>query len=127
MPPLRDPSARNSRYGGGRVIVLPVETTIKAPKMPPGRKWSAAERRLWRELWRSPQASMWGDEVATMIAVYLIHYSAILAGDAPGWVGLEFRRLGDSLGLSPSGLQARGWQLQTAATTGGSVSPLRPV
>lgn len=116
MPgPKRDPSSPYSRAhrGQGRrgVVVLPVECTLPPPKLPAGRDWSREQRRLWRELWSSPQAVMWDDSYALAVAAYVVHSTAVLSGTVSAWQAQEQRHLGNELGLTARGLLALGWQL----------------
>lgn len=126
MPKRPDPTKPYSRYRGaaGRVgVVLPPEgCSLPVPKMPAGRKWSAAERALWRELWQSPQATQWDESAASPVALYVAHTVAVLAGDAYGWQGQEAGKLADRLGLTPAGLQALGWTV--GEPDGAAVTPL---
>lgn len=128
MPKLRDPSAPHSRYGarGGnrRVTVLPAQCDLPAPKLPAGREWSREERRLWREIWASPQATQYDDSYALAVASYVIFTLAILDGSAPAWMAAEARRVGDDLGLTPGGMHRLGWVLPDPAPA--PVVPLRP-
>jgi hypothetical protein len=128
MPgPRPNPSKPYSRYRdkahrSRSVVVLPAECTLPAPGLPTGRRWSAPERRLWKELWGSPQASQWDDSYGPAVAQYVIHSVAVLAGSASAWQATEARHLGDRLGLTPTGLAALGWAL--ADPDGGSLSVL---
>jgi hypothetical protein len=79
--------------------------------LPAGRRWSAPERTLWRELWTSPQAEAWDESAASVVALYIIHTIKTLEGTAAGWQADQAARLGDRLGLSPAGLQALGWSI----------------
>ena len=113
MPgPRPNPAKPHSRHRRrGQLLVLPAECTLPPPKLPQGRRWSAAERRLWAELWGSPQASQWDDSYGAAVAQYVVHAAAVLAGSASAWQATEARHLGDRLGLTPSGLAALGWAL----------------
>lgn len=129
MARKRDPLSPDSRYAPaaskrGRGIVLPVQCDLPAPRLPAGREWTRAERRMWRDIWSSPQASQYDDTFATPVAMYIVHASAVLSGAAAGWQAQEFRRLGDALGLTPAGLQALGWVLPPPGPA--AVVPLRP-
>ncbi len=113
MPsPTPNPSRPHSRHRQSATLVeLPAECALPMPKLPRGRKWSPAERALWRELWRSPQASQWDDSYAAAVAQYVVHACAVVAGQAAGWQAQECRYLGDRLGLTPAGLTSLGWRL----------------
>lgn len=105
-----------SRHRGRRpYLVLPRECTLPAPRLPAGRTWSRYERRLWRDLWRSPQASQWDESFGPAVASYVMFSVAIWGGRATAWQAQEARHLADRLGLTPAGMAARGWALEDAS------------
>ena len=128
MPaPRPDPSRPYSRYRKtrGTLLVLPAEgCDLPAPKLPVGRAWSRHERRLWRELWSSPQATMWDDSFAPAVAMYVAHTCAVLDGSASAWMATEARHLADRLGLTPTGMNSCGWRLPEPGEQA-TVTPLR--
>ena len=113
MPgPMRNPAKPHSRAhaqdrNGPRV--LPPECDLPVPSLPKGREWTREERRLWRTLWRGPQANAWDDSFLPAVAAYVAHASAIYDGTAAAWQAQEFRHLGNQLGLTPAGMLALGW------------------
>lgn len=113
--PHPDPSKPHSRYrqkGRANLVVLPADgCDLPAPDLPPGREWSDTERKVWAELWRSPQASQWDDSFAPLAAMFVVYHLAVLSGEATAWMAQEARHLADRLGLSPAGLIACGWRL----------------
>lgn len=125
--PKADPTKPHSRHrprdAGRRVVVLPPQCDLPAPKLPAGREWTRADRRLWRELWSSPQASQWDDSHASSVAMYVCHVAAVLSGTAAAWQAQEARHLADELGLTPRGMLALGWVMPEAAPA--VVVPLR--
>ena len=121
--PHLPPSRHRTRSGR---LTLPTECTLPAPKLPKGRRWTAPERALWRELWSSPQATQWDDSYVPAVAQYVVHSVAVLGGQASAWMAQECRHLGDRLGLTPQGLAALGWQLEDAHATPAPAVPLRP-
>lgn len=128
--PTPDPSRPHSRYRRTHnVVVLPAEgCSLPPPRMPKGREWTAAQRALWRELWRSPQAVMWDDSYTSTVAMYVSHVSAVLEGTASAWQAQEARHLSDRLGLSPAGMLACGWRLpDPGEDTAQAPVPLRAV
>ncbi len=130
MPsPTPNPSRPHSRHRQSATLVeLPAECALPAPRLPRGRKWSPAERALWRELWSSPQATQWDDSYVPAVAQYVVHSVAVIGGQASAWMAQEARHLGDRLGLTPQGLTSLGWRLQEAGDVHPSVAPvvLRP-
>jgi hypothetical protein len=92
----------------------------------PGGQWTAAQRALWRELWAAPQAVQWDDSASTLLALYVAHVSAVLAGTAAAWQAAEARQLADRMGLTPSGMASLGWRIADPGETA-DVVPLRGV
>ena len=129
MPSSRpNPNLPYSRYrkSSGARVVLPSECSLPAPRLPAGRRWSTAEKRQWKELWASPQASQWDDSFGQAVAMFIVHSGAVLEGRAAAWMAQEARHLADKLGLTPSGMAALGWQLAEPGQEA-EVLPLRSV
>ncbi|MDW8804611.1 phage terminase small subunit [Streptomyces scabiei] len=136
MPgPLSNPAKGRSRAstsraserasGGRRLIVLPPACDLPVPDLPPGRRWSKAERQTWQELWTGPQASEWDDSFTPVVAMFVVHCSNILSGKGTAWMAQEARHLSDRLGLTPQGMAALGWQLPEQHQAPAPVVPLR--
>ncbi|WP_400109952.1 hypothetical protein [Cellulosimicrobium funkei] len=115
MPgPMANRGKPNSRHAstGARsgLIELPAEgCSLPVPKLPKSRQWSAEERKLWRNLWRSPQANEWDESYIAAVAAYVCHASAVYDGTASAWQAQEMRHLGAQLGLTPAGMAQLGW------------------
>lgn len=115
MPgPIGNARKTNSRHRspGARsgLIELPIEgCSLPVPRLPKTRDWTPEERRLWRNLWRSPQANEWEDSFIAAVAAYVCHATAVYAGEAAAWQAQEMRHLGAQLGLTPAGMSALGW------------------
>lgn len=110
------------------MVVLPADgCPLPAPDLPKGRRWSEEQRRLWRDLWASPQAVMWDESFTSTVAMYIAHVSAVLGGKAAAWQAAEARHLADRLGLTPAGMLACGWRLPDPGETVAPVVPLRAV
>lgn len=113
--PLRNALKPNSRANTGHargagIIHLPASgCDLPIPPLPKQRDWSADERKMWRNLWRSPQAVQWDDSFIAAVAAYVVHATAVYSGTAAAWAAQEMRHLGQQLGLTPAGLQALGW------------------
>ncbi len=105
----------------GRVALLPPAAAARVPAMPKGREWSQQERVLWRDLWRSPQASQWSEPFESAVAMYVVHACAVVAGTAVAWQAQEARHLADRLGLTPQGMASLGWTLSGQPTPASSV------
>ena len=115
MPgPKANPAKPNSRHRshGARsgLIELPAEgCSLPVPQLPKMREWSKEERKLWRNLWKSPQANEWDDSYIPAVASYICHAVAVYSGDASAWQAQEMRHLGGQLGLTPAGMLSLGW------------------
>ena len=135
MPgPLPNPAKGRSRYtssrasergGKRRLVVLPPTCDLPVPDLPPGRRWTKAERQTWQELWTGPQANDWDDSFIPVVSMFVVHCSNILAGKASAWMAQEARHLSDRLGLTPLGMASLGWQLSEPHQGPASVVPLR--
>lgn len=66
---------------------------------------------MWRHLWGTPQATVWDESFASTVALYVVHSCAVLGVGATAWRAQEARHLAEALGLTPAGLQARGWRI----------------
>lgn len=113
--PMRNATKPHSRAGIGRkgvVRVLPLTCELPVPPLPNGRDWAPEERKLWRSIWKGPQANAYDDSFIAAVAAYVCHASAIYAGAASAWQAQEFRHLGQQLGLTPAGMSALGWVLE---------------
>lgn len=119
MPgPMANPSKPNSRRHRGTgarsgIIELPAEgCELPIPTLPGGREWDKDERKLWRNLWKSPQANEWDDSFLAAVAAYVVHASAVYEGSASAWQAQEMRHLGAQLGLTPAGMHQLGWVIR---------------
>lgn len=120
MPgPASNPIKPNSRRHRGTskssgLIELPAEgCTLPIPSLPKTRNWSKEERSLWRNLWKSPQATEYDDSFIPAVAAYICHATAVYEGSAAAWQAQEMRHLGAQLGLTPSGMLALGWVVKS--------------
>lgn len=120
MPTPRNALAPNSRAhrrpaptARAALVTLPAAgCTLPVPRMPPGREWSPAERRRWRELWQSPQATQWDETVCGTVALLVAYEAQLLAGTGAAWVAQEARHAADALGLTPRALAHLGWKIE---------------
>ncbi|MWV50074.1 hypothetical protein GRS96_12420 [Rathayibacter sp. VKM Ac-2803] len=78
------------------------------------------EKKVWRELWRTPQAAMWDIERWRMHTIG--HYCRWLvrseAMDAPAATLGQVHRLADQLGITPAGMKENGWRIATDELAG---------
>lgn len=114
MPgPPSNPHKPRSRGRTTKVIVtLPAEgCDLEPPPLPRGRRWTSIDREWWEDLWKSPQAVMWDDSAATLVAAYIIHQRHVMSGNAGAWQAQEARHLADRLGLTPQGMASLGWRI----------------
>jgi len=115
MPgPKANPVKPNSRHRSPGVssglIELPAEgCSLPVPSLPKTRDWATEEKKLWRNLWKSPQANEWDDSFNPAVAAYICHAVAVYDDSASAWQAQEMRHLGGQLGLTPAGLLALGW------------------
>jgi hypothetical protein len=92
---------------------LPAEgCALSIPALPGGAEWTKHERKLWRNLWKSPQANEWDDSFLAAVAAYVKHASAVYEGSASAWQAQEMRHLGAQLGLTPAGMHQLGWVIR---------------
>jgi hypothetical protein len=84
---------------------------LPTPDLPPGRRWTVAEKARWAELWSSPQATQWDESAKGTVAVLIAYESAILGGTAAAWQAQEARYAAEALGLTPRALASLGWRI----------------
>lgn len=95
------------------LVVLPAAgCELPVPRMPAGREWTTVERRRWRELWKSPQATQWDETASGTVALLVAYESQLLTGTGAAWVAQEARHAADALGLTPRALAALGWKIE---------------
>ena len=120
-PPPKSPDQRRRR-NVPKLTQLPADGRKgRTPKWP----FATAddhERKLWAELWRTPQAVMWERTNAHReVAAYVRWSLAAEAGDlraAP-----EARQLSDRLGLTPLALRRLEWEIVEATEAKQSTVP----
>lgn len=120
-PPPKHPSQKR-RPSTSKLTQLPAEGRQgRAPKWPFAES-TPTERKLWGELWRTPQAVMWERTHAHReVAAYVRWSLAAEAGDlraAP-----EARQLSDRLGLTPLALRRLEWEIVEATEAKQSTVP----
>lgn len=109
-PPKLDPQ-RGSRGRG--IVKLPAEGRRgDLPAWPLEGRQSAAERRVWVELWATPQAVMW--ERLGWLRVVARYARVLLEAeerDAAPMARAEARQLEDKLGLTPKAMRLLLWEV----------------
>lgn len=105
---LESPSSR-------RVTVLPASgCDLPVPSVPAQVRdaWTPVQKRRWRELWRSPQATQWDESCSGTVALLVSYESRLLDGDGSAWVAQEARYAAEALGLTPKAMNALGWVIE---------------
>lgn len=120
--PVRDlskPNSRAYRDGGRRsvgLVELPAEgNPVEPPEMPTGYLWSQAEIDHFRDLWQSPQSTMWDLSAVHLVAVYVRAVHQCLNGRMSATLAAEVRQLADHLAVSPEGMKRVGWTIAPPA------------
>ena len=136
--PRFDPNSERSDRRGIRLQSLPLEGFKgRAPRWPkPIPKddagvetaLSVRARALWRQSWRTPQASRWIDEPwrHEVIAEYCL-VMATVEDDAARSAALigQLHRYRDQLGLTPGGMKDNGWTFDASQEPVRSVGVVR--
>ena len=119
-PPPKHPDQR-ARRNKPSMTQLPAEGRKgRAPKWPFDAQTSA-EKALWSELWRYPQAVMWERHRAFReVAAYV--RQSVRAENGDEKAAPESRQLADRLGLTPLALRRLEWEI--VATEHAEVVPL---
>ncbi|MFW6091099.1 MAG: hypothetical protein ACODAF_04440 [Actinomycetota bacterium] len=111
--PAPDPrSGRSERRRIGFRLLPPEGYQGRAPRFPLPNAGNR-ERRVWRELWKTPQACAWAEEPWRWrtIAMYVRWSVRAEAEDAPAATAVHAERLADRIGLSKPGLRENGWEI----------------
>ena len=101
---------------GGALVRLPAEGRAgDPPRWPLPGRMTAAQRRLWAELWSTPQAVAW--ESLGWSRVVARYASLLLKAEMPRATAAllgEVRQLEDRLGLSPLAMLRLRWEIMPA-------------
>ena len=116
--------------GGASLVRLPAGGRAgDPPRWPLPGRMTAAQRRLWAELWSTPQAVAW--ESLGWSRVVARYASLLLKAEVPRATAAllgEVRQLEDRLGLSPLAMLRLRWEIMPAEPVNanrGSVSATR--
>lgn len=129
-PPPKHPDQRRRR-SSSKLTQLPASgRTGRAPRWPFADS-TPAERKLWGELWRTPQAVQWERSHAHREVAAYVRWS-LLAESGALTAAPEARLLSDRLGLSPLALRRLEWEIvddaaKPAGKPAGDVRRLRAV
>ena len=108
-PPPKHPDQR-VRRNTSKLTQLPAEGRQgRAPKWPFADS-TPTERKLWGELWRTPQAVMWDRTHAHREVAAYVRWS-LLAETGDIKAAPEARQLSDRLGLTPLALRRLEWEI----------------
>lgn len=126
--PMSDRSFRRRAAGEALAvgwIVLPITGRTEPAPVWPLIEPSARELQLWASLWARPQATEWerlGQHFE--VALYVRRLAEVERPDSSAALGSLLIRLGEALGLTIPGLQARRWQIGATRAELASVTPL---
>lgn len=105
-PPQPEVKRTNPRIG---IVALPASGRRgRTPAWPLDGRPSAAEHRLWRDLWRTPQAVAW-ERLGWTRVVARYARLVVLAEGGEKFAWPEARHLEDRLGLTPKAMRMLLW------------------
>lgn len=115
--PAPDPNSGRSDARGIQLTALP---SAGYKGRPPGLnqyliKPTARHRKIWTQLWSTPQAAAWSLEPWRwpIVADLVKYVERTDHPDCPASYATSVRQLRDDLGLSAAGLKANGWAIAT--------------
>lgn len=118
-----DPFSRRSMNGTGTNSVgktyLPAAGREgNAPDWPLSYEPSQTEAQMWEQLWHTPQAIMWENNIPTRIIARYVMAAAATEEPADLVSSLlsEVRQMEDRLGLTPGALNKLNWEIVDAPT-----------
>jgi hypothetical protein len=112
--PQKDPMSARSARAGFTLTALPQVYDGPVPPLEPYLPGASdRHKRVWFQLWTTPQANAWSRESWRWpIVADLVRYTVLgESDDAPVSVATAKRQLRDDLGLSAAGLKANGWAI----------------
>lgn len=93
-------------------VDLPERFEGNVPKFPLAGV-SPAERKLWHELWRMPQASEWSRlGLKFQVAAYVRAFLESVEPGCSATLKTSVQRMEDTLGISPSALNSLRWRIR---------------
>ncbi|MGW3599809.1 phage terminase small subunit [Streptomyces sp. NPDC005133] len=88
------------------------------PDPPKGRAWSDHELERWTELWSSPIAEAWDEQMSGLVAAYVIAVSVTLTGRIYAQLVGEKRQLANDLLLTPGAMARAHYRIGEPTTDG---------
>lgn len=125
MEPAGPRRSRTSRAAGtvptrrrsGRIFRLADASTLCRIR-PRGRAWSDHELERWTELWSSPIAEAWDEQMSGLVAAYVIAVSVTLTGRIYAQLVGEKRQLANDLLLTPGAMARAHYRIGEPTTDG---------
>lgn len=111
--PPPDPDALRRDKDSADWIVLPAAGRPGAAPKWPLTKPTTRERSIWRRLWASPQAIEWErHQLVLEVALYVRRLVEAEVAHSPAAISTLVRQMGDSLGLTMTGMRANRWRVE---------------
>lgn len=126
--PPPDPKSGRSEKLGVRFGRLPRGGfTGRVPAWPLTTKASTAERTVWNQVWRTPQAAAWATEPwrHPTVAMY-VQTRVRFEAEGAAALGTIMVRLADQIGMTPAGLRENGWEIEQAPGGADQDEPAAP-
>ncbi len=122
-PQPHKPRSRHRTDEAAEWTYLPPEgCQDEPPSLPKGRAWQEHEVEHWNELWRSPAAEAWDEQMAGLVAAYVIAVSATLTGRISAQLVGETRQLANDLLLTPGAMARAHYRIGEPPTSGHGAS-----
>lgn len=110
--PPPDPNALRRDRDGKDWITLPESRKGAVPAWPLDVAPNAAEKALWKKMWRKPQAVMWEQQDQHLeVALYVRRFIEASQPKAPTSLTTVVKQMSDSLGISTPGLRCNRWKI----------------
>lgn len=114
-PPKPDSQRRRRNASTFEWVTLPAEGRAgDAPPLPSWRRWKAATKTWWSNLWSKPQATQWEPDGSTLWTLAVL-YDDMIRGERPSnTLAAEMRQHEDRHGLSPKAMLGLRWRFAGA-------------
>lgn len=111
-PAPKHPDQRRRRNAAPSMTRLPAEGRTGDPPVWPLGRQAVAEKRIWLEVWATPQAVAWERLGWTRTVARYVRLAAVAERPkAPASICAEVRQLEDRLGLTPMSLLRLRWEI----------------